>query len=308
MTAKNYQDGLNKDTSEFLTELQKKFPNTRVTSGFRKGATTKQGKASRHASGHAIDVEPTKEMYDYLWNTKDGIALLNKYKLGILDETSEAVMKKTGATGKHYHIGGDSTLVPKAQQRYKELWGEQTNSQPPQENYTQQTQYLPTQQRQDVATLETEDKVDLEADTQKLQEQYNEKEKLFLNEYNTLFADNEQEIPQEEIQQQEQPKANYLDIYNQVSDFVDSPLAQQGGQYTQDEIDFLKYLENIPSSKNGLYDFPKQIVKVPTKDGRITMKNIDYSVLGIDEFGNRKVMTPEKEYKFKGKNILEIPL
>ena len=113
-------------------------------------------------------------------------------------------------------------------------------------------------------------------------------------------------------------KEDWLQGYKQVEvpkeELIDLYRIQQGGEvytqqnYTQDEIDFLNHLGNIPSSKNGLYDFPKQIVKVPTKDGRITMKNIDYSVLGIDEFGNKKVMQPQKEYKFEGKNILEIPL
>jgi hypothetical protein len=64
----------------------------------------------------------------------------------------------------------------------------------------------------------------------------------------------------------------------------------------------------IPTSPNGLYDYPEQPVHVNTTNGRITMKGIDYDVLGIDEFGNKKVMRPEKEYKFAGKNILEIPL
>lgn len=70
------------------------------------------------------------------------------------------------------------------------------------------------------------------------------------------------------------------------------PVYQQGG---------------IPTSPNGLYDYPNQPVLVNTKDGKITMKNIDYEVLGIDEFGNKQLMQPNKEYQFKGKNILEIP-
>lgn len=68
---------------------------------------------------------------------------------------------------------------------------------------------------------------------------------------------------------------------------------QQGGQ--------------LPTSSNGLYDYPKQNVIVPTQNGQITMKGINYPVLGVDEHGNSQMMMPNQEYQFKGKTILEIP-
>ena len=180
------------------------------------------------------------------------------------------------------------------------------NPQPPQENYTQQTQYLPTQQRQDVAPLETEDKVDLEADTQKLQEHYNEKEKLFLKDYNTLFADNQEEIPQEEQQQQEQPKVNYSDIYNQVSNFVDTPMAQTGGQYTQNEIDFLS--EIAIKDNNGQWKNPGKITQISSPN--ITMRGVKQALIGISlQTGEEKKMLPNKDYFFKDtKDVLEVPI
>ena len=64
----------------------------------------------------------------------------------------------------------------------------------------------------------------------------------------------------------------------------------------------------VPISENGLYDYPKQTVKVPTKDGKITMKGIKYPVLGIANTGEEIMMQPEKEYHFKGATeVLEIP-
>jgi len=71
-----------------------------------------------------------------------------------------------------------------------------------------------------------------------------------------------------------------------------------------------KYEEGgtIPTSINGMYEFPNQTVKVPTKDGRITMKNIPHPILGVDELGNHKLMLPNKEYKFAGKTVMEYPV
>ena len=53
------------------------------------------------------------------------------------------------------------------------------------------------------------------------------------------------------------PESNVTETYNEVSNFVDNPLMQQGG--------------NIPVSSNGVYDFPGQEVIVPTNNGQITM-------------------------------------
>jgi len=64
---------------------------------------------------------------------------------------------------------------------------------------------------------------------------------------------------------------------------------------------------NIPISSQGVYDYPNQEVIVPTNNGRITMSQVDYPILGIDEYGNQQMMFPNGEYKFPGKIIHEIP-
>jgi len=77
-------------------------------------------------------------------------------------------------------------------------------------------------------------------------------------------------------------------------------------EYQDDEI----YAQNggsIPISPNGVYEYPKQEVIVPTNSGLITMKNVDYPILGVDEYGNQQMMYPNQEYQFKGKIIHEIP-
>lgn len=45
---------------------------------------------------------------------------------------------------------------------------------------------------------------------------------------------------------------------------------------------------------------------IPGND--ITMKGVDFPVLGIDNLGNGKIMKPGKNYKFKGDSVLEFPL
>lgn len=119
--AKVGNNNMHEDLVSFREELAQKFPGLRYTSGFRPGAQTKSGNPSRHGKGEAWDVEDNPEVFEYLNNTKEGLGLLTRYGLGILDETSPEVMKRTGATGKHFHIGKDSTLVPNTQRRYSEF-------------------------------------------------------------------------------------------------------------------------------------------------------------------------------------------
>jgi hypothetical protein len=40
---------------------------------------------------------------------------------------------------------------------------------------------------------------------------------------------------------------------------------------------------------------------------QITMKNVAYPVLGIDDTGHMQMMQPEQEYNYPGKHVFEIP-
>jgi len=42
--------------------------------------------------------------------------------------------------------------------------------------------------------------------------------------------------------------------------------------------------------------------------GEITMKDVDFPVLGIDNKGNSKVMQPGNDYSFEGEMVLEFPI
>ncbi len=42
--------------------------------------------------------------------------------------------------------------------------------------------------------------------------------------------------------------------------------------------------------------------------GEITMKNVGFPVLGIDNEGNSQIMQPEEDYTFPGDTVLEFPM
>jgi hypothetical protein len=45
---------------------------------------------------------------------------------------------------------------------------------------------------------------------------------------------------------------------------------------------------------------------IPSAD--ITMNNVEFPVLGIDDKGNKEIMEPGKDYSFPNNNILEFKL
>lgn len=105
--------GLDNDLIGFYDELYKLYPNINITSGRRYGnGVGKLGSKSRHNVGQAMDIAHDPEIGEFL-KSNSGKMLLSKYNLGFLDESDPNTMAKTGATGKHFHIGKDSTLVGK---------------------------------------------------------------------------------------------------------------------------------------------------------------------------------------------------
>ena len=108
-------DKLSPDMKEFVEELYSLYPGVVFTSGFRGKDSDK--KDSLHYTGEAVDVAPDPMLWDTLLNSKQGIELLTKYNLGVLDETNPKTKKKTGATGDHFHIGKDTELFKKVQKR-----------------------------------------------------------------------------------------------------------------------------------------------------------------------------------------------
>lgn len=117
-----YEDALSEDLTNFYGELTEVFPSIRLTSGRRE---KKEGQSfSHHHHGDAIDIgREHSDVYEYLTNTREGLSLMNKYGLGILDETDPEILKKTGGTGPHYHIGKDKGLVARTTNRLTNFEG-----------------------------------------------------------------------------------------------------------------------------------------------------------------------------------------
>lgn len=87
--------------------------NIRVTSGKRKpGAVGKAGNRSYHVHGNACDIVPGQgETFDSIRRKMkqhpEILQFFYENGLGVIDETIPENMKRTGATGPHFHIGPD---------------------------------------------------------------------------------------------------------------------------------------------------------------------------------------------------------
>nr|DAF63663.1 MAG TPA: peptidase [Podoviridae sp. ctz6O13] len=105
--------------------------NITVTSGKRAaGAAGKAGKRSHHVGGNAVDIVPGKgETFESIKRKMLGNSEIQQFfsdnGLGVIDETSPNTMKKTGATGQHFHIGPD-----KAAQQTWSAWNGNTQQKP----------------------------------------------------------------------------------------------------------------------------------------------------------------------------------
>lgn len=116
------QFGYGGGVDNFLNALQKKGYKYRVTSGWRPGSKTSSGKPSYHAiKGGAKDivVDDFEGFLQSVYSDPELVNLMRQYGIGILEETTPDVMKRTRATGKHLHIGPDTWAVQMRDNRIK---------------------------------------------------------------------------------------------------------------------------------------------------------------------------------------------
>jgi hypothetical protein len=93
-----------------LDLLSKKNYDINVTSGYREGSSTAQGRPSRHSKGEAVDVTfPTLSSgaYDAILNDPEVSQYLLQNGITAINEYDPAAQKATGATGPHIHFGFD---------------------------------------------------------------------------------------------------------------------------------------------------------------------------------------------------------
>ena len=72
-------------------------------------------------------------------------------------------------------------------------------------------------------------------------------------------------------------------------------------QRVQDDISQQGYKRNSP-----YVDRPQNVIKgQPGQPTQITMQGVDKTLMGIDEYGNKKIMHPGQEYEFPGSEVTE---
>lgn len=137
------------------------------------------------------------------------------------------------------------------------------------------------------AEKEKETEVKQKTAEDKLEEK--QKEEDFLNYVKNINKQQEQEIQPQEVATQA-PQLNAIDFYNQANQII----SMQGG--------------GIITDNRGQWAHPGKITRIESPN--ITMKNVNYPVLGISEqTGEQKLMMPNLDYYFNNtKSILEIPL
>ena len=63
---------------------------------------------------------------------------------------------------------------------------------------------------------------------------------------------------------------------------------------------------SVIKDDRGQWEHPGQITEIGSNN--ITMQGVPYPVLGISDEGDTKLMKPGKNYKFKGKKVIEFPM
>lgn len=189
------------------------------------------------------------------------------------------------------------------------------NSVAPHINQSQKQEIIiPTISNFDVSTNsptfvpeETKTEVVENKNIQDLQQKANEKsflEDLYAQEdIQPQYGESQDEVPQQQI-----PKTNFANVYNQVSQFVEQEIAQQGGSFTENELAFLS--EIAIKDNNGYWNPNNQGKVVEIEGNQITMNGVGKDLIGISkETGEQKLMKSGKDYTFgkKTKNVIEIP-
>jgi len=277
-TIKDYKDGLHKDVVGFSEELTTYFPEAKFTSGFRQNAVTKFGKKSKHGIGQAIDLHADDKLIEYL-NSKDGVALLHKYKLGMLDET----LPENKKWGNAVHIGSDVALVERNENKYKELFGDQP--------ITTDVEVfdLPKQNSTFVSVPDVYKEPEKDKDIEEVKAKTQEAN--FIEAYQELLNKPQEQAVVQQEQEYQAPQVDLNDIYNQVDAFVS---AQQGCVIKDNE---------------GQRKYPNQVTEI---EGNIMATDGygDIVLKVIPDVGESKIVYPNTgEHTFKGASkFIEIPI
>jgi len=62
----------------------------------------------------------------------------------------------------------------------------------------------------------------------------------------------------------------------------------------------------VIEDNQGQWKYPGQITEINSNN--ITMKGVPYPVYGVSDIGDKKLMLPNRNYKFKGNSVTEYPI
>jgi hypothetical protein len=91
------------------------------------------------------------------------------------------------------------------------------------------------------------------------------------------------------------------DVHSMLKNHIqkDKILSKNEWDYIMDELECV--VDN-----RGQWDHPGKCTMINSSD--ITMVDVSYPLVGIDDTGHMKLMLPEKNYTFPGTMVFEIPL
>ena len=70
-------------------------------------------------------------------------------------------------------------------------------------------------------------------------------------------------------------------------------------------IDITQYI-SVDGYRNDSPDKTNPVNFIPS--GNISMKDVDFPIMGVDNLGNSQIMMPENEYQFPGDMVMETPM
>jgi len=111
-------------------------------------------------------------------------------------------------------------------------------------------------------------------------------------------------------------KQNWLQGYKEIpkqENGGEIPIAQNGQEmsFYQEGLDWLPrsmQLGGIVQDNNGYWNPDNWGNPVEIDSPYITMKGVNQPLLGVSDTGDKKMMLPGKDYKFKGKKVQEFPV
>ena len=89
---------------------------------------------------------------------------------------------------------------------------------------------------------------------------------------------------------------------------IESLARHMAKKHVMTETDWNDVMQHTDAVEDamGQWKHPGRCTMIPSN--QITMQNVAYPVLGIDDTGHSKIMHPEQSYTYPGTKVFEIPM